>query len=256
MSEITLLQGDCLKLLKNIPDGSVDMVLCDLPYGTTKNKWDSVIPIYKLWDEWKRVTKKKCSVVLFSQMPFTAMLVNSNMCWFKHEWIWEKPKSTGFLNSNFAPLKCHENILVFSPNAACYVKDEINAITYNPQMLTGKPYVTKGGHASTNYDCKWNRETTTICDGKRYPRDVITFSHDKKKHHPTQKPVPLLEYLIRTYTDPGMTVLDNCMGSGSIGVACINTGRNFIGMELDPGYFKIAKQRIEEAERNLSGPAV
>ena len=162
----------------------------------------------------------------------------------KYEWIWEKPMSTGRLNCNFAPMKAHENILIFSKSAACYVKDKTRAMKYFPQMTEGSPYIVKYRGNSTNYDMKWQRQITTINNGTRYPRDVQKFTHDKDKYHPTQKPVALLEYLIRTYTNEGDTILDNVMGSGSTGVAAVNTNRNFIGMELDEKYFNIAKERI------------
>jgi len=155
--------------------------------------------------------------------------------------------ATGRLNCNFAPMKAHENILIFSKSAACYVKDQSRAMVYHPQMTTGKPYKAISGRPSTNYDMKWSREKLTINNGTRYPRDIQKFNHDKEKFHPTQKPVALLEYLIRTYTDEDAVVLDNCMGSGSTGVACINTDRKFIGMELDRRYFDIASERIENA---------
>ena len=153
--------------------------------------------------------------------------------------------ATGRLNCNFAPMKAHENILIFSKSAACYVKDKSNAMIYNPQMTEGKPYTTTYRGNSTNYDMKWQRQITTVNTGTRYPRDIQVFSHDKEKYHPTQKPVALLEYLICTYTNEGDTVLDNCMGSGSTGVAAMNTNRNFIGIELDENYFRIAEKRIK-----------
>lgn len=243
-----LMQGDCLELMKNIPDGSIDMILCDLPYGTTRNKWDSVIPLSPLWEQYKRIIKRNGAVVLFAQTPFDKVLGASNLNMLKYEWIWEKAMATGRLNCNFAPLKAHENILVFSKSAACYVKSKDMAMKYNPQFSTGKPYVCKTGNASSNYDLKWQRQVVTQNTGYRYPKDVLRFSHDNIKLHPTQKPVSLLEYMIKTYTNEGDTVLDNCMGSGSTGVACVNTDRNFIGIELDEHYFGIAKKRIEEAE--------
>lgn len=155
--------------------------------------------------------------------------------------------ATGRLNCNFAPMKAHENILIFSKSAACCVKDKSKAMVYNPQMTEGKPYKSISGVASTNYDTKWSKETLTINNGTRYPRDIQKFAHDKEKFHPTQKPVSLLEYLIKTYTNEGDTVLDSCIGSGSTGVACVNTNRNFIGIELDEHYFEVASQRITEA---------
>jgi len=238
-----LKQGDCLELMKEIPSKSVDMILCDLPYGTTHCKWDSVIPFDGLWKEYKRIIKDNGAIVLFSQMPFGADLILSNKKMFRYEWIWEKDAAAGFLNANKMPLRCHENILVF------YKKLPI----YNPQFTIGKPYHMSTHSHSDNYG-------NLICvatdnpDGKRYPRDVQRFNKPKanssdKVSHPTQKPVSLLEYLIKTYTNDGETVLDNCMGSGSTGVACVNTGRDFIGFELGENYFNIAKNRIDEAEK-------
>lgn len=233
-----IMQGDCLELMKDIPNGSVDMILCDLPYGTTRNKWDCVIDFEPMWKHYKRVIKKNGAIVLFSQMPFGASVIMSNPKMFRYEWIYQKPNATGFLNSNRMPLKSHENILVF------YKKLPI----YNPQKWKGKPYFAKSGNRTSsnygNFDGDYHTENK---NGMRYPIDIIKFNKEQGLH-PTQKPVALLEYLIRTYTNEGDTVLDNCMGSGSTGIACINTGRNFIGIELDSGYFEIAKKRIEGAE--------
>ena len=235
---IDLRQGDCLELMKDIPDKSIDMILCDLPYGTTRNKWDSVIPLDKLWNEYERIIKDNGAIVLFSQMPFTAELTHSNLKLFKYEWIWEKDNGTGFLNAKKMPLKIHENILIF------YKKLPI----YNPQMRTGfKPYKCKQGRHSTNYGL-YEQGHITESNGERYPIDIIEFKKDSGLH-PTQKPVALLEYLIKTYTNEGETVLDNCMGSGSTGVACKNLNRNFIGIELDENYFNIAKERINEVSK-------
>lgn len=231
-------QGDCLELMQYIPDGSIDMILCDLPYGTTKNKWDSVIPFEPLWEQYNRVIKDNGAIVLFSQMPFTVDLVASNYKDFRYEWIWEKLTASGHLNANRMPMKKHENILAFYKKLP----------TYNPQFTEGKPYVATYSTHSSNYG-KQKDNITTINDGKRYPVDIIKFNNDRGLH-PTQKPVELLEYLIKTYTNEGETVLDNCMGSGSTGVACVNTNRNFIGIELDKGYFEIAKSRIEQALQN------
>ena len=237
---IDIRQGDCLELMKDIPDRSIDMVLCDLPYGTTRNKWDSVIPLNKLWEQYERIIKDNGAIVLFSQMPFSAELVHSNLKLFKYEWIWQKDNGTGFLNAKKMPLKIHENILVF------YKKLPL----YNPQMRTGfKPYKCKQGRHSTNYGA-YEQGHITESNGERYPIDIIEFKKDSGLH-PTQKPVALLEYLIKTYTNEGDIVLDNCMGSGSTGVACINTNRNFIGYELDEKYFEIAEKRINEAMCNM-----
>lgn len=231
-----LLQGDCLELMKGVPDGSIDMILCDLPYGTTRNRWDSALPLDKLWVEYKRIIKDNGVITLFAQTPFDKALGASNLSMLKYEWIWKKDNITGFLNAKIAPLKIHENVLIFYKNSP----------TYNPQMRVGfKPYSTKTSGRSSNYGKQ--RTVAIVNKGERYPIDVLEFKRDKEKIHLTQKPVALLEYLIKTYTVEGETVLDNCMGSGSTGVACANTGRRFIGMELEENYFEIAKQRIEEA---------
>lgn len=238
MSGYELLFGDCLERMKEIPDGSVDMILCDLPYGTTRNKWDLTLPYEDLWHEYRRVCKQNAAVVLFSQMPFTASLAMSCPELFRYEWIWKKPQGTGHLNAKKMPLKSHENILVFYRKLP----------TYNPQWGSGRPYVATYSTHSSNYG-KQKSNITTVSDGRRYPTDVLAFGKvDGDRHlHPTQKPVALLKYLIRTYTNEGETVLDNCMGSGSTGVACANTGRRFIGIELDEAYFQIAKERVENA---------
>ena len=228
-----LLQGDCLELMKDIPDKSVDLILCDLPYGTTHNKWDTVIPFDKLWTQYNRIIKDNGAILLFSQMPFGANLIMSNPKMFRYEWIWEKTQATGHLNAKKMPMKAHENILVFYKHLP----------TYNPQMRTGfKAYTQKSGRASSNYGSQI--QVITENNGERYPIDIVEFEKDSDKLHPTQKPVVLLEYLIKTYTNEGDTVLDNCMGSGSTGVACKKTNREFIGMELDEKYFKIACDRI------------
>lgn len=237
MKTIELWHGDCLELMNDIPDDSVDMVLCDLPYGTTRNKWDKCISLEKLWQKYKRCVKKNGAIVLFAQTPFDKVLGASNMGMLKYEWIWEKPQGTGHLNAKKMPMKSHGNILVFYRQLP----------TYNPQWEWGAPYTaTTHSHHSTNYG-KQKENVRTISDGRRYPKDVLRFGKaETDKHlHPTQKPVALLEYLIKTYTDSGDTVLDNCMGSGSTGVACVNTNRRFIGIELDGDYFNIAKQRID-----------
>ena len=234
-----LIQGDCLEVMKNIPSASVDMILCDLPYGTTRNKWDTCLNLSKLWEQYKRIIKGNGATVLFSQMPFTAALVMSNPKMFRYEWIAEKSLATGFLNAKRMPMKAHENILVFYKKLP----------TYNAQMTKGKPYsITRrdiGGQYLHNFE-----SIETKNEGTRCPRDVLRDLWQPycggKMYHPTQKPVPLLAYLIKTYTNAGDTVLDNCMGSGSTGVACVNTKRDFIGVELDENYFDIARRRIND----------
>lgn len=230
---MNLMQGDCLELMKDIPDKSVDMILCDLPYGTTRNKWDSIIPLEPLWEQYERIIKDNGAIVLTAQTPFDKVLGASNLKMLRYEWIWEKNRGTGFLNAKKMPLKRHENILVFYKMLP----------TYNAQGL--KPYgkLTQRGSSGENYGDGIGLEN--FQEFTNYPTDIIAFSHDKSNLHPTQKPVPLFEYLIKTYTNEGETVLDNCMGSGTTGVACKNLNRNFIGMELDETYFNVAKDRIE-----------
>ena len=237
---IDLYQGDCLDEMDKVPDHTVDMIFTDLPYGTTKNAWDVPIPLDQLWEQYRRVLKPGGAVLLFAQMPFGADLINSNRKRYRYEWIWHKTRPVGFLNAGRMPLRTHENILVFYEHLP----------TYHPQKTPGKPYTAKRSARATRNYGHFDR-VTTINDGERCPRDVLTFSNgnNASKIHPTEKPVDLLEYMIRTYTDSGDTVLDSCMGSGSCGVACQRLGRNFIGIEKDPGYFEAAKKRIEEAAK-------
>lgn len=236
-----LLQGDCLELMKNIPDKSINMILCDLPYGcTARNKWDVIIPFEPLWEQYKRVIKDNGAIVLFGSGMFTAELMISNKTMWRYNLIWEKTQPTGFLNAKKMPLRNHEDICVFYNNLP----------TYNPQKTTGHVRkVSKAEHkvGSKNTTDYGEHGLSTYDSTERYPKSVMTFAKDIQKLalHPTQKPIALLEYLIKTYTNEGDLVLDNCMGSGSTGVACLNTNRNFIGMELDEGYFNIAKERIE-----------
>ena len=233
-----LLQGDCLELMRNIPDKSVDMILCDLPYGTTACKWDSVIPFAPLWEQYNRVIKDNGAIALFGSQPFTTALNYSNLKMFRYEWVWIKNNSTGFQLANKRPLKKHETISVF------YRKQP----TYNPQglQLFGKVNRRK----STGDNWAEMNANEYVQQFTNYPTQLLEFPYDKDKYHPTQKPVALLEYLIKTYTNEGDVVLDNCMGSGSTGVACVNTGRDFIGIELDENYFNIAKNRIEQARND------
>lgn len=235
--------GDCLIEMQNIPDKSIDAIICDLPYGTTKNKWDSIIPLDKLWQQYERIIADNGAIVLFAQTPFDKVLGASKIDLLKYEYIWNKKRPTGHLNSKFAPMKQHENILVFSKASASFVKDKSKAMCFNPQFRKGKPYTCKNGRASSNYDEKNYEQVITINDGNYYPISILEFAPETGMH-PTQKPVPLLEYLIKTYTNESDTVLDNTMGSGTTGVACKNLNRNFIGIEKDENYFKIAEQRI------------
>lgn len=230
-----LYQGDCLRLMAQIPDGSVDMILCDLPYGTTRNKWDSVIPFEPLWEQYNRICKDV--IVLTASQPFTTDLINSNRSGFRYAMVWDKTKGGNFLLAKKQPMKSHEDVLVFFRKQA----------TYNPQMVTrGNIRKKGGGRASGNFGVT----PTVSYNNTYYPNSVVEFSTGSRvdQHHPTQKPVALMEYLIRTYTNEGETVLDNCMGSGTTGVACMNTDRKFVGMEQDAKYFEISCNRIDQAD--------
>lgn len=234
---MNLMHGDCLEMMKLIPDGSVDMVLCDLPYGTTQNKWDAVIPFDQLWPEYRRVCRKGAAIVLTAAQPFSSVLVASNLKDFKYEWVWVKSKITGVLNAKKMPVRKHEQILVFSTAPT----------TYNAQGLVACSVTRtdKVSHSSENYGKRGGAEYTQ--EWTNWPRDVLEIASEGSTVHPTQKPVALMEYLIRTYTNEGDTVLDNTMGSGTTGAAAVNTGREFIGIERDDKYFAIAQKRIEDA---------
>ena len=232
---IKLYNNDCLKILPTLPDHSVDMVLADLPFGSTRNEWDHIIPMDQLWEQYKRLLKVGGVVALFGDEPFSSKLRLSNPKWYRYDWYWTKNNATGFLNANRMPLKRVETISIFYPKLPLY----------NPQKEIGyKPYTSMTGFKTKNYG-KF-KSIKTVNDGSRYPTNVLTFNKVSKTIHPTQKPVDLLEYLIKTYTNEGMTVLDNVMGSGSTGVACKNLNRSFIGIEKDPDYFKLAEERINE----------
>ena len=221
---------DCLEGMKLIPDKSIDMILCDLPYGTTACKWDTVIPFEPLWGQYNRIVKDNGAIILFGSQPFSSMLVVSNLKHFKYEWIVEKSKPTGHLNAKIKPMLKHDNVLVF-----CNGK-----IKYNPQGLSDCNKMVK----RTNNGCYGACSKETAMKQTGYPNTILKFAYDARPLHPTQKPVPLFEYLIRTYTNEGETVLDNCIGSGTTAIACINTNRNYIGFELSEEYCKIAEERI------------
>ena len=243
MDNIKLYHGDCLEKMRNIDSNSIDMILCDPPYGTTRNKWDSVIPLDKMWDEYKRIIKDNGAIVLFSSEPFTSELILSNLKMFRYDLIWAKTQGSDFLNANRKPLKAHENILVFYKHLP----------TYNKQYWYSTPY--KCTNKKRTHSNNYGTYSTNVGgegseDGKRYPLSVLKFNSDRGLH-PTQKPVALLEWLIKTYTNENDIVLDNCMGSGSTGVACINTNRKFIGIELDDKYFDIAFNRIQDTQNEL-----
>lgn len=276
MPETTLLQGDCLVEMEKIADGSVDLILCDLPYGTSDRKgveskgsnrlleWDTVIPLDKLWEQYKRVLKPLGTVVLTADQPFTSMLIMSNLEWFKYEWIWRKRKTTGFLLANYRPMKCTEDIVVFSSGGAAAASRNGGNMTYNPQGLIEKNVKKKNNAKrlgnflhNPEHMGKGNKllhETEYEQKYTNYPSEIIEFGLDSGVIHPTQKPVALMEYLIRTYSNEGEVVLDNCMGSGTTGVAAVKTGREFIGIELDEQYFNLAKERIENTPRIEESP--
>lgn len=236
-----LYQGDCLEVMKDIPDKSIDCIICDLPYNMTSCKWDKMLDLNKLFLEYERIVKNGGVIALFGSEPFSSLLRTAKLDWFKYDWIWVKEQSSSGLQAKFQPLKKHEIISVFYQTRSKSGQKS----TYNPQMEIGKPYKAHYApdaevHGKSEHYVKENT-------GTRYPTSILRFNREKGLH-PTQKPVPLLEYLIKTYTNEGETVLDNCMGSGSTGVACLNTNRDFIGIELDENYFRIAKERIEKAK--------
>lgn len=251
---INLQQGDCLELMQDIPDRSIDMVLCDLPYGTTGSKWDSVVDSAKLWEQYRRLVSERGVIVLFGTEPFATCMRSEALDLYKYDWVWRKTTVTGFPHARNMPLRDYENIMVFSTAPIGHVsKLGAKRMPYNPQGLKECYQVDKAHktslimHSGTFANTKKSHYVRTETG---FPRMVLDFKKDPKdtKYHLNAKPVPLLEYLIKTYTNPGETVLDNCMGSGSTGVACVNTGRRFIGMERDEKYFKTAESRIFSAE--------
>lgn len=239
-----VIQGDCLEVMRDIPDGSVDMILCDLPYGTTACKWDAIIPFEPLWEQYERIIKDNGAIVLTASQPFTSLLVASNLKLFRHSWVWNKKAAANVMNARYSPLKIHEDILVFGKKG----------VAYYPQMIKGKPRI-KGGHKARENIYGRQEAQKGVWSDEYYPKSIIEFSNAKRtdKVHPTQKPVALFEYLIRTYTNEGEVVLDNCIGSGTTAVAAINTNRQFIGIEREPEYVEIANKRIEEARAAKAG---
>jgi site-specific DNA-methyltransferase (adenine-specific) len=249
MSNTTLMQGDCLERMKEIPDGSVDMVLADPPYGTTACKWDTVIDLDRMWAELKRVIKPNGAIVMTASQPFTSALVMSNPKWFKYCWVWEKSRATGHVHAKNKPMKKHEDLVVFSSGTTVHASQSGSRMTYNPQGLTRKekPTVRKSGGASDAVMSARPSHRDSLQEFSGYPHSIIQVKSEGRSVHPTQKPVALMEYLIRTYTNEGETVLDFTMGSGTTGVACVNLNRKFIGIELDEDYFMIAEDRINSA---------
>ena len=243
---IKLIKGDCLEVMKTIESGSIDAIITDPPYGTTCCKWDSVIDFDLMWEQLNRIIKPNGAIVLFSAQPFTSALIMSNPKMFKYTWVWEKSKATGFLNSKIRPLVAHEDIVVFAKNKP----------PYNPQMTIGSAYNKGVLKKQTENDvyADFDRQVEVKSEGLRCPRSVQYFKtaeSEGKTFHKTQKPLALCEYIINTYTNENETVLDFTMGSGTTGVACKNTNRNFIGIEMDENYFNIASDRIKENEYKL-----
>lgn len=246
-NDIRLINGDCLIEMKNIPDKSIDMILCDLPYGSTANKWDVIIPFDKLWKEYERIIKPKGNIILFGTGLFAFKLALSNEKLYRYEIVWKKSKCGSPLTAKYMPLKKHELILVFGESAS----------KYNPQMTEGTPYKRKYTPNKTNNMEFGIKGVQTDNKGTRHPITVLDFPQKWRRQdqvHPTQKPVELLEWLIRSYSDEGDTVLDNCMGSGSTMIACVNTKRKGIGIEMDEKYFEIAKNRVEKALEEKNKP--
>jgi len=228
---------DCLEGMKRIPDKSIDMILCDLPYGTTACKWDTVIPFEPLWEQYERIIKDNRAIVLTASQPFTSFLITSNIKMFKYCWVWDKKKGGNIFNAKYQPMKVHEDVCVFSKGSALY----------NPQMVEReKPKRSKNYGTGEAFGGNRTPEETVRTYTHTYPKSILEFSNavQKGKVHPTQKPVELFEYLIKTYTNEGETVLDNCIGSGTTAIACINTNRNYIGFEIDPDYYEAALERI------------
>jgi site-specific DNA-methyltransferase (adenine-specific) len=252
--ELDLRLGDCLEIMKDIPDSSIDMVLADPPYGTTGCKWDSVIDLELMWKELKRIIKPNGAIVMMASQPFTTSLIYSNLEMFKYCWVWEKSRAGNFVHANFQPLKAHEDVCVWSFGGSA--QGSKSPMIYNPQLTPGKPY-NKGMVQKSNDHLIGGNTTYSHSNktGKRKPRSVQYFSSDSdgkdRGLHPTQKTVALMEYFIKTYTNENELVLDFTMGSGTTGVACKNLNRRFIGIELDEYYFEVAKARIEGDEDRL-----
>lgn len=256
---IRLIEGDCLEVMKEMGDKSVDMILCDLPYNKLTTQWDKLIPMSLLWEQYKRIIKDNGSIVLFAQQPFTSLVVGSNIEEFRHNIVWHKDKCANFIQAKYQPRKTTEDILIFSKQGSGFIHNSKNKCTYNPQMTDRKPRKPTPKTSRSKSLLEVRGEACDLQSGddfisdKSYPENIVYFKTEHKDRlHPCQKPIALLEYLIKTYTSEGETVLDNTMGSGSTGVACINTNRNFIGIEQDENYFNIAKQRIENTYKTIN----
>lgn len=246
--QVTLYQGDCLKIMPMLEAQSFDAIICDLPYGTTACSWDSVIPFEPLWEQYKRLIKPGGAIVLFGSQPFTTDLIMSNRSWFKYEWIWEKDKPSNFGACKYNPLKYHENILVFSKKTH----------KYNPQMWDAGRRSNQGGFKTSSLVAfKTPVKSIPRLSNDRYPKTILKFDTPKANGeetliHPTQKPILLLKYLAKTFTCQGDRILDNCFGSGSTGIACLETNRHFVGIEKDADYFKIGADRIRQKAEEIN----
>lgn len=242
-----IILGDCLDVMKGIADKSVDMILCDLPYGTTACKWDTIIPFDKLWEQYNRIIKDNGAIVLFGSEPFSSKLRMSNLKMFKYDWFWDKKTGLGFLDSKYRPLKQHEIISVFSLGG-CSNGSKIQMIYYPQNLIKTEKKNSNSKSNILNSEPNQRKKLNTTYTG--YPKTIITYSRETGLH-PTQKPVALMEYLIKTYTNPNEIVLDNCIGSGTTAIAAIRTGRQFIGIEKDPEYHRLACKRVEKEQQNL-----
>lgn len=245
MALITLTKGDCLEVMKDIADRSIDLIICDLPYGTTQCAWDEVIPFDALWEQYRRIIKPGRAIILFGTEPFSSRLRLSNLEWFKYDWVWNKVKAANFLNANRQPMKVHEIISVFSEGPTYYVPQKTKG--HDLKVSLRRKELQTEVFGRTNAD-------NYYASSERYPCSIIEFSKDTQKSafHPTQKPVALLEYLIRTYSDKGDLVLDNCMGSGTTAIACMNTDRNFRGIELAENHFETARKRVRDNRERIT----
>lgn len=250
---IDLIKGNCLELMGGVADKSVQLICTDLPYGTTPLEFDKeIIPFEPLWKEYERIIKDDGAIVLFAQQPFTSKLIMSNLKLYKYNWVWIKDNATNFLNKRYQAGKITEDICVFGKGATSFCKGNVN-MKYNPQMEEGKPYrITSSLHGRRNAVSRGElKDVETINDGDRLPNNVLYFNRDKEKLHPTQKPLDLIRYLIRTYTDKDDLVLDSCFGSGTTAIACFAEKRNFIGYEINDEYFEIAKKRYEKESSDI-----
>lgn len=246
ISDITLMQGDCIELMKDISNESIDLILADLPYKETGNKWDKYFDLTSACKELERIIKPEGAIVLTGTFKFGTQLYNIMPHLYKYDWVWEKDNGTNAPNVNLQPFRIHENVYVFGKGRV--TNGTRVPMKYNPQKTDGKPYCQKSGRVSENWKGGLGTIITDNKDGKRHPKTIQKFCRDKGGYHPTQKPVSMMEYFIKTYSDEGNIVLDCCMGSGSTGIACVKNNRNFIGIELDKNYFDIAQKRIEEAK--------